>query len=131
MNHESARVAEFDDVSLLQALQGLDGPGLDRLAFGVIGFDQAGIVTTYNAAESAASGLQREDVLGRPFFTEVAQCMNNYLVALRFEEAAATGNVLDVTIPFVLSWRMKPQQVRLRLLFSPGRDTRYLAIQRA
>lgn len=126
-----APAADFDAVGLLRVLQGLDGAALDRLAFGVIGFDRAGVVTTYNRTESAASGLQREEVMGRPFFTEVAQCMNNYLVALRFEDAAATGSPLDVTMPFVLTWRMKPQPVQLRLLSSPEWGTRYLAIQRA
>ncbi len=125
------RRLRFDDTDLLHALPGLDAAALDTLAFGVIAFDAAGLVTIYNRAESAATGFRPADVLGRPLFTEVAQCMNNYLVALRFEEAVATGSELDVTVPYVLTWRMKPEKVRLRLLSAPGSETRYLAIERA
>ena len=57
-------------------------------------------------------------VVGQPLFTVVAPCMNNYLVAQRFEDAAATGTVLDATIDYVLTLRMRPMKVHLRLLAS-------------
>ncbi len=103
---------------------------LDTLAFGVIGFDSQGVIQVYNAPESRWSGLRTDDVTGRPFFTEIAQCMNNYLVAQRFDDAASRGVPLDITIDYVLTWRMDPTPVKLRLLSSPGSAMRYVLILR-
>ena len=84
----------------------------------------------YNATESRLSGLTRDDVIDRPLFTDTAQCMNNYLVAERFESAARDAQPLDATIDYVLTWRMRPTKVRLRLLSEPGCATRYVLLQR-
>ena len=69
-------------------------------------------------------------VVGLPLFSVVAQCMNNYLVAQRFDDAVASGQALDVSLDFVFTLRMKPTPVRLRLLSSPSHPTQYLAILR-
>ncbi len=122
---------QFEQPSLLAELQRMDAASLDELPFGVIGFDAAGHVCRYNAFESRAAGLTAAQVLGRPLFTEVAQCMNNFLVASKFEEAAAAGKPLDETVPFVLTWRMKPTKVQLRMLFAPDAPVRYILLQRA
>lgn len=47
--------------------------------------------------------------------------MNNFMVAHRFEEAAENGLPLDATIDYVLTLRMRPQRVQLRLLARPGK----------
>lgn len=98
----------------------------DALSFGVIGFDRETIVHVYNAAESRLAGLSPERILGQPLFAAVAQCMNNYLVAQRFEDEA----LLDEIVPFVLTLRMRPTPVRLRLLASPDVPLRYILIER-
>jgi photoactive yellow protein len=121
----------FDSPNLLALLEALSDNALDELTFGVIGFDRDTRVCRYNAFESRAAGLSPGDVLGRPLFTEVAQCVNNYLVALRFEDAAERQEPLDDTIPYVLTWRMKPKKVRLRLLASPAHARRYVLLDRA
>jgi photoactive yellow protein len=61
---------------------------LDRLDFGVIGFDADSNVCKYNQTESDAAGLSPPRVLGQPLFTNVAPCLNNFMVAQRFEDAA-------------------------------------------
>ena len=104
---------------------------LDRLEFGVIGFDAETVVTHYNAFESRAAGLSPQRVLGHPLFTLVAPCMNNFMVAQRFEDAAQAGSALDVTIDYVLTLRMRPVKVKLRLLAGMGHGTRYVLVQRA
>ena len=45
-------------------------------------------------------------MLGRPLFTQVAPCLNNFMVAQRFEDAADEGSELDDTIDYVLTLRM-------------------------
>jgi hypothetical protein len=57
--------------------------------------------------------------------------MNNYLVAQRFEDAAAIGDTLDDIIDYVLTLRMRPVKVRLRLLAAAGAAYRYVLVQRA
>lgn len=120
----------FDQVDLMPALEACSEGHLDALGFGVIGFDASGEVRRYNAVESRATGLHPEHVIGRPLFTDIAQCMNNYLVAQRFDDAAAAGEPLDATIDYLLTWRMRPTPVRMRLLHQPGIATRYVLIHR-
>jgi photoactive yellow protein len=108
----------------------LDAADIDMLAFGVIGFDAAGYVRVYNKIESQAAGLALGRVIGRHIFESVAPCMNNYLVAQRFEDASREGMELDATIDYVLTLRLKPTPVRMRLLYSPAARYRYILIQR-
>jgi photoactive yellow protein len=120
----------FGQPGLIEHLDALSDAELDAVAFGVIGFDAESIVRRYGAFESRSSGLALDRVLGRPLFSVVAQCMNNYLVAQRFEDAAAAGVALDVTIDYVLTLRVRPIDVRLRLLAKPGIAMRYVLIER-
>jgi photoactive yellow protein len=120
----------FDDPGLPKALQTLPVATLDTVSFGVIGFDAEGVVRVYNAPEARWSGLPPGEVIGHPLFTEIAQCMNNYLVAQRFDDAAARGLALDATVDYVLTWRMEPTPVKLRLLSSPESLLRYVLIHR-
>jgi photoactive yellow protein len=85
---------------------------LDGLPYGVIGMATDGTVDIYNAAESRLAGLSPSRVLGQHLFTVVAPCMNNYLVAQRLEDEVE----LDVIVPYVLTLRMRPTPVKLRLL---------------
>lgn len=120
----------FEQDGALEYLLGLSAAEMDQLDFGVIGFDADGVVRQYNAFESKAAGLAPERVLGHPLFTIVAPCMNNFMVAQRFEDASADGSVLDATINYVLTLRMRPVKVALRLLAGPQAATRYVLVQR-
>lgn len=120
----------FDDPEVLDFLNEASAAEFDRAEFGVIGFDADGIVRRYNATESRLAGLSPQRVLEHPLFTVVAPCMNNFMVAQRFEDAATTGNALDVTLDYVLTLRMKPMKVRLRLLARPELALRYVLVSR-
>ena len=120
----------FEQADLCQILDTMSDAQLDALDFGVIGFDAQGLVQRYSAVESRAAGIPVERVLMQPLFDQVAQCMNNYLVAQRFEDAAAAGEALDDTLDYVLTLRMRPTPVKLRLLSRPQQALRYLAIHR-
>lgn len=99
---------------------------IDALPFGVIGLDSEGRVEIYSATESRLAGLSSDRVLGRHFFSAVAPCMNNYMVAQRFEDEAE----FDATIDYVLTLRMKPTPVKLRILKSMAALRRYILVQR-
>ncbi|MCJ2088458.1 hypothetical protein MKK88_21100 [Methylobacterium sp. E-005] len=115
----------FEAISLDMLLT-LEADRLDVLPFGVVGLSSAGIVEIYNATEAQLAGLQRETVLGTHYFSLTAQCMNNFMVAQRFEDEAE----IDAIIDYVLTLRMRPTPVRLRLLKAPQTDRRYILIQR-
>jgi photoactive yellow protein len=121
---------EFAQADVLDHLLTLDGEGLDSLEFGVIGIGPDTVVRTYNAYESKIAGLSPARVLGQPLFTVVAPCMNNFMVAHRFEEAAAANEALDATLDYVLTLRMRPLKVQLRLLARPGVERRFVLVNR-
>jgi len=98
----------------------------DALPFGVVGFSADTIVQVYNATEARMSGLDSATVVGVPFFEAVAQCMNNFMVAQRFEDEPE----LDEVFPYVLTLRMRPTKVRLRLLAAAETPRRYVLIER-
>jgi photoactive yellow protein len=124
------KAVSFSDVTLHDQLDRCSNDELDALDFGVIGIDSTGVVQRYNSFESKAAGLSAQRVLGQPLFTVVAPCMNNFMVAQRFEDAIASGNPLDATVDYVLTLRMRPVKVKLRLLAAPGGASRYVLVQR-
>jgi photoactive yellow protein len=115
----------FADITVA-ALDGADSAMLDALPFGIVGLDVSGLTQTYNRFESRLAGLSRESVLHQDFFLTTGVCMNNFLVAQRFEDEPD----LDVTIDYVLTFRMRPTPVKLRLLKHPSGRLRYILIQR-
>lgn len=127
--NETATLA-FRDPGVMTHLADASDEALDALSFGVIGFDADGVVRRYNSWESRAAGLSPQRVLGHPLFTVVAPCMNNFMVAQRFEDAAAAGEALDAVIDYVLTLRMRPVKVKLRLLATPGQAMRYVLVER-
>jgi photoactive yellow protein len=125
---------DFDQPDLfpvIDAMASASAEALDDLKFGVMGFDAETVVTHYNVFESTMAGLSPQRVLGQPLFTLVAPCMNNFMVAQRFEDAAQSNAALDQTINYVLTLRMRPVKVKLRLLAGAERGTRYVLVQRA
>ena len=107
---------------LLPALRG----DVDSLDFGVIGIDAQRHVTVYNHFEARAAGLSPERVLGRHLFEEVAPCMNNFMVAQRFADEPA----LDEQVNYVLTLRMRPTRVTLRLVQSANDPQAWVLVRR-
>lgn len=122
----NTQALSFTDAGLHPELERISDAELDTLDFGVIGFDASGVVRRYNSFESKAAGLSGTRVLGQPLFTVVAPCMNNFMVAQRFEDEPE----LDDVFPYVLTLRMRPTKVRLRLLATAQTPRRYVLIER-
>jgi len=120
MKHLAMGQVKFSDLSV----------DVDQYDFGLIGFDPDGAVQVYNQTESVAAGLSRERVIGRHVFESLAPCMNNFMVAQRFADALESGTPLDDTIDYVLTLRMRPTPVRLRLMAQPGERLRYVLVER-
>ena len=116
---------KFDHAELHTWLEDASDLTLDALEYGVIGLAPDGLVERYNPFECRLSGLSAARVLGRHFFTEVAPCTNNFLVAQRFEDTER----LDETLPYVFTLRMRPRKVTLRLLRSPVARRLYMLVE--
>jgi photoactive yellow protein len=114
----------FSDATIA-ALDALDAVELDRLDFGVVGMDSSGRTVRYNRWESEMAGLARETVLGQHFFLTIGICMNNFMVAQRFADEPE----LNVTLDYVLTFRMLPTPVKMRLLQHPEAQFHYMLIQ--
>ena len=125
MSDASELDLQFSGINITD-LAKMNAEELDALPFGVVGLSHQGIVESYNLTESRLAGLPSSTVIGSPFFLSVAQCMNNFMVALRFEQETA----LDVILPYVLTFRMRPTPVKLRLLKSQAVSRSYLLILR-
>ena len=121
----AGRTETFGGITLVD-LDAADAAALDRLAFGVVGLDAEGRTQAYNHCECRLAGLSRESVLNQVFFLTTGICMNNFLVAQRFEDEPS----LDVTLDYVLTFRMRPTPAKLRLLQQPGGRLHYILIHR-
>lgn len=120
-----APALDFAGISVAD-LAAMSPTRLDELPFGVIGMSPSGVAEVYNSTESRLAGLSPARVLGQHVFTAVAPCMNNYLVAQRFDDEAE----LDAIVPYVLTLRMRPTPVKLRLLRTAACARRFLLIHR-
>lgn len=125
MTNDTPKPFDFSDVSL-SALEAMTEEQRNALPYGVVGLSAQGIVEIYNETESRMAGLPQEKVVGSAFFLSVAQCMNNFMVAQRLADEPE----LDVSLPYVLTFRMRPTPVTLRLLKAPGAAHAYLLILR-
>ncbi|RJS93582.1 phosphonate transporter [Salinisphaera sp. Q1T1-3] len=115
----------FETVQLIE-LEQMTHEACDALDFGVIGLRPDTRADVYNAAEQRLSGIDPALVIDAPFFSTIGQCMNNFMVAQRFEDEPD----LDEIVPFVLTLRMRPTRVRLRLLQSRDVARRYVLVER-
>jgi photoactive yellow protein len=116
---------EFAMAGLFGWLEGATAADLDRIPFGLVAMAVDGTVEHYNLAEAQLSGLSASRVLGRHFFTLVAPCTNNFMVAHRFEAEPE----IDAIIDYVFTFKIAPTKVRLRLLKQPHGRRIYLAVQ--
>jgi photoactive yellow protein len=119
------RLSSFGDPGLFDSLDGSDEAAFDKLGFGAIGLRKDGVVERYNEVEARWAGLRPASVIGRNFFTQVAPCTNNDIVAARF----LTEDRLDLVLEYVFTYRMILTKVRLRLLKRPTSPLMYLLVK--
>lgn len=121
---DTARVDDLSDVEL------------DALPFGVIGLDPDGVILRYNLYESRLARLDRNQVVGRNFFLEVARCTRTDAFEGRFRDfVAAGGRARDGVsrferFEFVFDFRFGAQEVSIDIARAPGTERYYLLINR-
>lgn len=117
----------FYDTDILQLISKMNQTELDECTYGVVKMSKDGVVQAVNNAEVELSGLSQSAFIDRNFFTQVAPCTNNYMVAEKYRKQ----DELDETIPYVFTYMMKPTPVHLRMLKSPAHASQYLLVDRA
>ncbi|MEE4244741.1 MAG: hypothetical protein V2I33_04990 [Kangiellaceae bacterium] len=80
--------------------------------YGVVKMDHSGTVTDYNNSQSEHTGMSKDAVMGKHFFTQVAPCTNNFMVSQKYDSAEG----LDETVPYTFTIKMAPTPLTLRLL---------------
>ena len=92
---------------------------LDALPFGVIQLDEAGVVVGYNRAESALSGRDPAEVLGRNFFTEVAPCTSVKAFQSRFRSVLSAERPLEA-FSFSFHFPKRVTEVEIAFVRAPS-----------
>lgn len=104
---------------------------LDALPFGVIGLDDAGTILRYNLYESRLARLDRNQVLGRDFFTEVAPCTRTEAFEGRFRAfVSGPPDAPPVRFEYLFDFKFGAQEVSVELLRAPGTQRFYLLVGR-
>lgn len=100
----------FDSVSINDLHS--NASGFNAANFGIVKMDHDGKVTDYNDNQAKHTGMSKGSVMGKHFFTQVAPCTNNFMVAQKFENQGA----LNEKVPYTFTIKMAPTPVTLRLL---------------
>jgi photoactive yellow protein len=90
----------------------IDLRSLELLPYGIVVVDQNGMIVYYNEREEQIAGRNREDVLGKNFFLEVAPCTNVKEFFGRFEGLLDEG---DTTAEFDFVFPFKPRARKVRI----------------
>jgi photoactive yellow protein len=116
---------EFDSPGIATWLDDQTDETLDTLSFGLIKMDERGAVLHYNKAESEIAGIAREKTLGKHFFTQIAPCTNNFMVAEKYKKKE-----LDELVQYIFTYITKPIPVVLRLL-KGNQGNQYMLVKKA
>ncbi len=111
-------VISFETPRLAEAVERLPQEVIDTLPYGAIRLDTSGNVVFYSAAERQLSGCTL-DVMHRPFFTEIAPCMNNSGFKGRIDRALAAGT-LDVAFDHIGDFDDGTKALRVRVQSASG-----------
>lgn len=104
---------------------------LDALPFGVIGLDEEGIVLRYNLYESRLARLDRNQVVGRRFFQEIAPCLGTEEFQRRYRGfVAAPEPRKGERFDFVFDFAFGAQHVVIEIVRAAGAPRYYLIVDR-
>lgn len=109
----------------------LDDNELDRAPFGIICLDADGTILRYNLYESRLARLDRNQVLGRNFFDEVARCTRGDAFEGRFRRFVAGSRAPeDQRFEFVFDFAFGAQRVGVELHDAGEQERFYLFVNR-
>lgn len=121
-----ATALDFDTPDLFDALNAASAEELEHAPFGVVRMNAGMEVLVYNRTEARLSGLDPAWVLGKHFFSQIAPCIDNHLVAAKYRHATD----LDERLGYVLAFHMRPTRVELRLLKRQDHEWSYFCVRK-
>jgi photoactive yellow protein len=104
----------FVKPDVLAKLDSLSRAELDKLTFGVVKVDDAGVISEYNRYESELAGVPVSAALGKNFFSQLAPCTNNAMFYGNFKRGVA-AKAYDLAFVYTFSYNMTPTPVRVHL----------------
>jgi photoactive yellow protein len=119
----------FVSSEMLSVLPTMSRARMDACDFGIIQVDDSGTILAYNRYEAELAGVEPSHVEGKNFFTQVAPCTNNRLLAGRFFDGVAAGSLNEV-VPYTFSYRMKPTNVTIHLFRDPSTRTNWILVKK-
>ncbi|CAN91164.1 Photoactive yellow protein (PYP) [Sorangium cellulosum So ce56] len=112
-SEERSTAGEFEfDIGVFN----LDERGLDAQPFGIIRLDREGTVLSYNLYEERQARRNRQDVIGKNFFTDIAPCSRVKAFHGRFL-AGVEQRELKATFGFVFHFPHKTRHVDVSLFY--------------
>lgn len=118
-------IPSFSDPQVLEWLESQTSEGLDEAPFGVVRMSLDGKVVAYCKSESHITGITPQYAFGKYYFTQIAPCANNLMVAAKYAQP-----FLDEELDYILTYVCEPVRVRLRLLKSPQSQYQYFLVNR-
>lgn len=112
----------------LTDVHNLTAHDVDGLPFGLIALDGAGRVVRYNRYEERMARLDRTDVLGRHFFTEVAPCTARTEFETTYRRLLDAGGG-EADFEFIFRFTTGHRLVRIRMIVDPDRDEQLIMIR--
>jgi photoactive yellow protein len=104
---------------------------LDALPFGVICLDEDGTILRYNLYEARLARLDRNQVLGRNFFRDVAPCTTTDAFEGRYRRAVAAGSAATPErFEFLFDFKFGSQHVDVEIGRAPAAPRYYMIVKR-
>ena len=104
---------------------------LDALDVGVVGLDEDGTILRYNLYESRLARLDRNQVIGRNFFVDVAPCTRTDAFEGRFRRLVGSADERSSDrFPYLFDFRFGAQEVIVEIIRVPTAPRLYLLIRR-
>ncbi|AUD04668.1 photoactive yellow protein [Spirosoma pollinicola] len=113
----------FSAPNLLDWLDKQTPDQLDEAPYVIVRMNRDGLVVAYSKTESHITGITPEYAHGKYYFTQIAPCANNRMVAGKYAKP-----VLDEELDYILTYVCEPTKVRLRLLKSPQSHYQYFLV---
>lgn len=114
--------------SLALGIDSMTENELDELPYGAIQLSVDGIVLKFNAYESKLANLNKEAVVGRNFFKEVAPCTDVKEFYGRFRAGVAQKNLHEI-FRYHFAFRQNPRDVTVTLFYSSTTKTVWVFVR--
>lgn len=114
--------------AVINQLAQIDQAQADQANVGIVEVDDQGVIRLYNRYESELAGVQKENAIGKNFFTEIAPCTNNRLFFGRFKQGVEAG-ILDQGFNYTFTYKMRPTAVSIHLYREPQSQRNFVIVK--